>query len=323
VKLLYPNVYDHHRKCAVKPNKEFEKKGLATHSVDVGTLCGHGCRYCSTPCTIRDQRDLKETGMTAQELFSGGYSVVDTDTPNRIAKTVEKLKQNDIVMFCPKTDGWSPESQKFTLGRQCLEAVLTKNTDCKVRVLSKNAALANDLAALVQYKDRIMPSLSLTAPRSKSYLAKVVEPNASTIVERLDAMKQIHALGFKMFGMCCPAMPGLLTDESDIEELLEELLRFDPDTIWLEAVNGRGSGLGDTEVAFRDAGHKAIANKIEAIRETAVHDRYVAAFVRRANKVGKKLDCASKFKFLVYNDIRKELSDFNNVIFLGEPKNAK
>lgn len=322
MKLLYTNVYDHHRKCAVKRNKEFEKKGLATHSVDVGTLCGHGCRYCSTPCTIRDQRAFKETGMTAQGLFSGGYSVVDTDTPNRIAKTVEKLKQNDIVMFCPKTDGWSPESQKLNLGKQCLEAVLTNNSHCKVRVLSKNAAMANDLAALVQYKDRIMPSLSLTAPRSKSYLAQVVEPNASTIVERLAAMKQIHALGFRMFGMCCPAIPGLLTDEADIEELIEELLRFNPDTIWLEAVNGRGSGLGDTEAAFRNAGLEAIANKIEAIRETAVHDRYVATLVRRANKVGKKLGCDSKFKFLIYNDIREKLHDFNNVIFLGEPENA-
>lgn len=322
MKLLYQNVYDHPRKCAVKRNKEFEKKGLATHSVDVGTLCGHGCRYCSTPCTIRDQRALKETGLTAQELFSGGYSVVDTDTPNRIPATVKHLESSDIVMFCPKTDGWSPESQKLNLGKQCLEAVLTNNTDCKVRVLSKNAALADDLADLVKHKDRIMPSLSLTAPRSKSHLAQVVEPNASTIVERLEAMKQIHALGYKMFGMCCPAMPGLLTDEADIEELLDELLRFNPDTIWLEAVNPRGSGLGDTEAAFRDAGHKAIADKIEAIRETAVHDRYVAAFVRRANRVGKRLRCDSKFKFLIYNDIRGKLNNFSNVIFLGGPKNV-
>jgi len=40
-------------KGSIQRSKEFEKKGLATHSVNVGLLCGHKCTYCSTPAMIR------------------------------------------------------------------------------------------------------------------------------------------------------------------------------------------------------------------------------------------------------------------------------
>jgi ParB/RepB/Spo0J family partition protein len=118
-------------------------------------------------------------------------------------------------------------------------------------------------------------------------------------------------------------MPGLLTDAIDIEELLDELLCFNPDTIWLEAVNPRGSGLKDTETAFRQAGHTKIADAVMEIRDEKNHDDYVAEFVRTANKVGKKLRCDSKFKFLVYNDLESQLKAFTNVIYLGKPKTPK
>ena len=36
-------------KEALKASPEFEKKGLATHAVNVGLGCGHQCTYCSSP----------------------------------------------------------------------------------------------------------------------------------------------------------------------------------------------------------------------------------------------------------------------------------
>jgi len=35
-------------KTGITRTREFEKKGLATHAVNVGTKCGHGCLYSST-----------------------------------------------------------------------------------------------------------------------------------------------------------------------------------------------------------------------------------------------------------------------------------
>lgn len=320
MKSLSKNVYDHQRKVSVDRNEEFKKKRLATHDVDVGFICDHGCTYCSTPSILSKNPSFKDTGKTAAQLLAAGCAVIDTDTPNRVPGSVKNLTADDIVMMCPKTDGWSPACQKHNLGKKVLKAILDRNPDCKVRVLTKNAALAKDLAGLVQYKHRIMASLSLTAPRSKSHLAKIMEPNASTVAERLDALKEIKELGFEVYGMCCPAVPGLLTSEEDLEELLRELLQWEPETIWLEAVNPRGAGLKNTEAAFREVGETGIADQVKAIRNGKTHDDYVVEFVETANKVGKKLGCDGKFKFLVYNDVSQRLPDFDNVIYLGKAK---
>ena len=41
-------IHHYHLKTGITRTPEFEKKGLATHAVNGGTECGHGCRYCST-----------------------------------------------------------------------------------------------------------------------------------------------------------------------------------------------------------------------------------------------------------------------------------
>lgn len=320
MKQLSANVYDIQRKVSVDRNEEFEKKRLATHDVDVGFICDHGCTYCSTPSILSKNPSFKDTGKTAAQLLAAGCAVIDTDTPNRVPGSVKNLTPDDVVMLCSKTDGWSPACQKHNLGRDVLRAILNHTPGCKVRVLTKNAALAKDLARLVQYKHRIMASLSLTAPRSKSHLAQIMEPNASTVSDRLDALKEIKELGFEVYGMCCPAVPGLLTSEEDLEELLRELLQLEPETIWLEAVNRRGGSIPNTEAAFRKAGETGIADQVKAIRNGEIHNDYVVEFVETANKVGKKLGCDGKFKFLVYNDVSDRLTDFDNVIYLGKVK---
>jgi DNA repair photolyase len=44
------------RKISITRSIEFEKKKLATHALNVGLLCGHGCLYCSTPAMMRTQK---------------------------------------------------------------------------------------------------------------------------------------------------------------------------------------------------------------------------------------------------------------------------
>ena len=43
-------------KSGITRTKEFEKKGLAQFSVNVGTRCGHQCLYCSSPSLLRMHR---------------------------------------------------------------------------------------------------------------------------------------------------------------------------------------------------------------------------------------------------------------------------
>lgn len=318
--MLNPQLCDHQRTCAVTHTPEFQKKGLGNHSLDGSLSCSHLCAYCTTPSILRTQSIFKEAfGKSAYEAHRAGDFVIDLDTPNRIAESAKDLTKNDTVILSPKTDLWCPTNRKYDLGKKCLKALLEANDECQVRLLSKSHWLVEDLKEFTEYRDRILVGFSLTAPKGKSHLSQIMEPNASTIAERLDALRIAKGMGFRVFAMICPATPGVLTDEFDLEALLSDVVALAPENIWLEGLNGRGTGLGDTEKAFRLAGRPDIADRIKAISTVDGHETYVEALIKTAHKVALTLGCADKMKYLVYDKLHAELKNVPGVIFLTAP----
>ena len=181
------------RSVGVTKSEEFNKKQLATHAINGGLICGHGCAYCSTPSLLRTNSLFRNMGISSFQYFKQGNSIVDPWTAIRVGRQISKLCPEDMVMISTITDCWSPEAQKYNLGRKILEQILV-NSKCKVRILTKNAAVQNDFDIIKQFGDRIRIGLSITSPTSKENIIKLLEPNASLISERMDALKKAHSL---------------------------------------------------------------------------------------------------------------------------------
>src|SRR5208283_4459095 len=129
-------------KTGIQRSEEFEKKGLASYAVNVGTKCGHDCTYCSTGTMLRMHPSFKEAG---EKPFDLGYAIVDPTMPDRVAIDAANIRpeKRGLVQLCTTTDAWAPEAQKHDLGRRCLEGILGQ-PGWSVRVLTKNAAVAKD-----------------------------------------------------------------------------------------------------------------------------------------------------------------------------------
>ena len=114
-------VYYHTLKKGILRTQEFERKLLATHAVNVGLKCGHGCIYCSSPALLRCHRAFK---MAGRSPFEDGYAIVDPNTAARVARDVRRFASNHTIMFCSTTDAWSPEAHHFNIGHDCLKILL-------------------------------------------------------------------------------------------------------------------------------------------------------------------------------------------------------
>lgn len=295
-------VVNYQRSCAITRSNPFEHKKLATHALNVGSLCGHGCKYCSTPALERHKADkYRAVGHTSMSAFANGYAFVDTATPQRIAASAKGLRTSDTVMLSTTTDAWSPEAQQYDLGRECLIELL-KHTNSKIRVLTKNAAIMKDFDIMIPHADRIELSLSITGPRRNAHLVNILEPNASTIEERWDALRAAKAAGIKVYGMLCPCMPGVVDGVNDLQAMMEEIVALNPTSIWTEPVNARGPGLILSEDALRAAGHESEADKIHHIRRKANYAKYEMQFIKDVDFVANMLGCAHKLKILSYAD---------------------
>jgi DNA repair photolyase len=104
-------VHHYRLKTGITRTPEFEKKGLATHAVNVGTKCGHGCLYCSTGAVLRTHRSFRDC---AENPFKFGYAIVDPTTPERVAKDAQRIQKRGLVQLCTLTDAWAPEARRPT-----------------------------------------------------------------------------------------------------------------------------------------------------------------------------------------------------------------
>lgn len=304
------------RKVSITRSNEFKKRKLASHALNVGLLCGHGCLYCSTPAMMRTQTKIfKNIEGSSFKAFQAGIAVVDPDTPRRIALKARRLKPSDTVIFCTYTDGWSPEAQKFQLGRKCLQEILTTSR-CKVRILTKNAAVQDDFDLIRQYADRVELSLSLTAPPSKKSLIRVIEPNASPLVDRIEALQSAKRMGIPVFGILCPCLPGVADTAAEFGELLDIMLSLKPTAIWTEPVNPRGPGLMNCAERLSRHGLFQEADQINAVRNRQTYRKYVYHFIETATDEARRRNCLEILNILVYESGQDFKGDDQAVIWL-------
>jgi DNA repair photolyase len=165
--------------------------------------------------------------------FGFGYSIVDPDTPERVGRDAGHMRNRGLIQLCTTVDAWAPEAQEHNLGRRCLAAILA-HPDWTVRVLTKNGAVQQDYDLIRKHRDRVLVGLSLTATPSRKNRMAVVEPNASTITQRLAALRKAHRLGLRTYGMLCPLLPGIADDHESISELVGACIECGAEEIFVE-----------------------------------------------------------------------------------------
>jgi DNA repair photolyase len=288
------NVYEYELRGGIGRTKEFEKKGLATYAVNVGLACGHACRYCSSPSLRRTHPAFQQLEQTA---FTPGIAIVDPATPERLRRRVPELTAKDVVQICTVDDAWSPEARKYSLGRKCLEAVL-EETPAQVRILTKSHHVQDDYDLIKRYRERVIVGLSTGTPASRDDVARVIEPNASSVTERLAALRQARKLGLRTFGMLCPVLPGIGDSREALEELFDSVKGAE--AIWLEPVNGRGPGLINTANELRLAGFGEEAAAVDHIRKKEDWSWYATELIKRAIQVAESRGVLGILKILLY-----------------------
>lgn len=314
------DVYEKRLKSGITRTPEFERKKLATHAVNVGIKCGHGCTYCSTGSLLRMHASFKVLGLSP---FENGYAIVDPDIPERVARDARRIRKRGMVQLCTTVDAWSPEAQKHDLGRRCLEATLSQ-PGWTVRILTKNVAVVRDFDVIERYRDRVLLGLSITATRDKAEVTSVIEPHASPIPDRIAAFREAHTRGLRTYAMFCPLLPAIADAPEQIDELVRLAVECGAEEIFTEPVNPRGNGLRFTQEALNKHRYHAEAAAIGRIRREAEWSRYVVDLIKNFQHSVRKHYDIHKLRILLYPsnlshaDAAQIRQDDAGVIWLGK-----
>lgn len=307
-------------KSGITRTKEFEKKGLAQFSTNVGTRCGHQCLYCSTPSLLRMHSSFKQAG---ENPFTDGYAIVDPQTPGRVAIDARKIHHRGMVQLCTTVDAWAPEAKELDLGRKCMEAILSE-LGWTVRILTKNAAVLEDFDLIEEYKDRVLVGMSITSTPDKNNVISVIEPYASSIQERMVVLREAHARGFRTYAMFCPLLPGIVDSPEKIDRLIQFATEIGAEEIFAEPVNARGPGLRPTQEALQKAGLEKEATAVGNIRNGKNWSRYTANLISNIQQSIRKFHDINKLRILLYpskltsEDLQQIKKDGQGVIWLDK-----
>jgi DNA repair photolyase len=297
-------------------SKAFEEKRLAQYAVNVGFKCGHACTYCSSDAMLRIQ--LSKFGIKGSNK---DCCVVDPDTPTRVEQDAKNKRNRGLIQLCTTVDAWAPEAQEHELGRKCLNAILSE-PGWMVRILTKNAILAKDFDLIEKYRDRVLVGLSITATPDKKDVMSVIEPYASSIPDRIAALRDARTRGLRTYGMLCPLLPGIAHSPDQIDELIKIAIELGSEEIFAEAVNPRGRGLILTQQALQDGGFNTESVAIASIRVRAVWSEYVTNLIKNLQRSVRTHSDIKKLKFLLYpkglekHDLEEIKQDDGGVVWL-------
>ena len=312
-------------KLGITRTIEFEKKWLCSFGVNTGLICGHACTYCSTGTMVRTHEIFKKLGLNP---FEKAYAIVDPETPTRVARDARRKRKRGLVQLCTIVDAWSPEAQKYDLGRRCLEAILSQ-PGWTIRILTKNAAVRKDFDLIEKHKDRVLLSLSITATPDKGDIMSVVEPYASPNHDRIAVLREAYERGLRTYGMLCPLLPAIADSAYQIEELVDVAVAYRAEEIFVEPVNPRGRGLILTQEALEDNGYYNEAAAIKSIRNEKNWSHYVLHLVDSAQGAVRKRHRTDKLRFLLYPDnllpehVTQIIKNDAGVIWLHKDRRAK
>ena len=310
------------RKTALRESKEFAKKGLATHAVEVGFTCDHACAYCSVRATIRTHDVFNQIGHTS---FETGYAIVDHKIVDRLFAEAPVLTADDVVMVCTLSDGWTPAARRYGIGRGCLEYLLGR-TPAQVRILTKNANVRQEFPFLAEYRDRVMVGISITGLPEHEPAIRAIEPYASSITDRIAAMEEANKLGLRTYAMFCPLLPGIFHSAEQFDRLFGMAARWNAEDVWTEPLNARGAALPQCVAAFRESGYEDYAAAVDAIRNKRRWSTYATKLTKEVQAAARRADMIDRLHILNYRESFQPAEqaaineDPAGVIWLGKDK---
>ena len=177
-----------HAKSILNKSKIFD------YCLNPYTGCQTNCRYCYARLFMR-----RYSGHTEPW---GDFVDVKVNAPALLRKQLEKAKKG-TVWISSVCDPYQPLEAKYKLTRLCLKELLEKQFPVNVQTKSKLALRDLDLFEQFEVID-----VGFTIATDDEKVARLFEPMASPIKDRIDALGQMHDAGIRTFAFIGPLLPG-------------------------------------------------------------------------------------------------------------------
>lgn len=178
------------------------------YCVNPYTGCEINCVYCYARLFMQRYFEHKEPW--------GSFVDIKTNAPDLLRRQLPRAKRG-TVWISSVCDPYQPMEKATHLTRRCLTELA--RWQFPVHIQTKSALACRDLDVFQTFKDI---EIGFTITTDEERVARVFEPKASTVADRISALGKIHAAGIPTFAFIGPLLPldpshlaGLLAGKVD------------------------------------------------------------------------------------------------------------
>jgi DNA repair photolyase len=208
---------DHLLEPADDPSRPF-------HTLSPYVGCLVGCRFCYAQSRLDPLRRLSRLPAVPW----GSYVDVRVNAPAVLERELRGRPPWPIKLCPIVADPYQAVEPRYRLTRACLDVLARAEPIPPVLVLTRMAALADDLPRL-----RALPRafVGVSLPTVDDEVRRAFEPRAASIAERLALLDQIRAAGIHAIAVVQPLLPGP-------HDALVEALAARADSVSIDVLRG-------------------------------------------------------------------------------------
>ncbi len=213
--------------------------------------CSHGCIYC-------DSR-------------SDCYGLENFDTIKPKENAI-RILENDlfskrkkgVVGMGSMSDPYNPLETKLELTRQALK--LFKQYGFGTSVITKSHTIVRDIDLYKAINEHKSVLINITITTADESLQKIIEPYASTTIQRFEALKQLNEAGIKAGIILDPILPFINDNIENLDKLIKLAKEYKVNHIF--ALFG---------VTLRDSQREYFYNKLD-IHFPGIKEKYIKTY---------------------------------------------
>ena len=202
--------------------KEIQAKSILNKSkifdycVNPYTGCQIACPYCYARLFMRRYSGHEEAW--------GDFVDIKINAPQVLKRQLMRAKRGK-VWVSSVCDPYQPLEKKYRLTRRCPEELLERQFPLNLQ--TKSALVVRDLDLLTRFEEA---EVGFTITTDDKAVARLFEPKASPVEDRINALEKIHSQGVKTFVFIGPILPG--NPQSLVKELAGKV-----DRIYIDRMN--------------------------------------------------------------------------------------
>lgn len=237
-------------KSVLNKQKHVDDWFLSSYSINPYSNCSFNCVYCYTRGSKYGEHQVP--GLAAK---INAPEVLVRQLKNRARK-----REYGFIAFGSATDPYLPVEKDLKITRELLMIILRFHFP--VHLLTRSPLILRDLDILKKIgENAILPDelkdktdigvlLSFSFSTTDENLAKIFEPGAPSLQERLKTIKQCKEAGFIVGAIFMPLLPFLSDSEEHLDKMIKNVKENGADFVMASGLTLFGEGPQDCKTSY-------------------------------------------------------------------------